>query len=171
MPRLALDLNKDEDRRQVEGVWRYAMGFVPGEPNQGLTAEIEGSPARLADYDDSSWEIRENVRAGLSSGFSFVWFRMTVTLPETIEGQPITGSTVIFETTVDDYGEVWVDGEIDIVNGGVAGWNRAQRVTITTNATPGAKHVIAVLAANGPLAKPMGGVWLRYAYLAFESRG
>ena len=171
MPRIALDLNREDDRKQVGGVWRYATGFVPGLPNQGLTAEIEGSPARLEDYDDSSWEVRENVREGLSSGFSFVWFRMTVTLPEAIDGQSIAGSTVIFETTVDDYGEVWVDGEIDLVNGAVAGWNRAQRVTVTSSAVPGASHVIAVLAANGPLARPIGSVWLRYAYLAFESRG
>jgi hypothetical protein len=36
---------------------------------------------------------------------------------------------------------------------------------------PGAKHVIACLVANGPLAEPMGGVFIRYATIAFESRG
>lgn len=171
MPRIALDLNEESDRKKIGVVWKYAMGYVPGEPNQGLVAEVEASPARLADYDDSAWEVRDNVRAGLSKGFSFVWYRTTVTFPETIDGRPIAGSTVIFETTVDDYGEVWVDGAIDLTTGAVAGWNRPQRVTLSTNAQPGEKHVIAVLAANGPLGKPGGTVWIRYAYLAFETTG
>ena len=38
MPRIALDLNRAEDRSQVKGEWRVAMGLVPGEPNEGLTA-------------------------------------------------------------------------------------------------------------------------------------
>ena len=38
-------------------------------------------------------------------------------------------------------------------------------------AVAGARHLIAVLVANGPLAVPRGGVFLRYATLAFESRG
>ena len=36
---------------------------------------------------------------------------------------------------------------------------------------PGTTHTIAVLAVNGPLAEPRGGVFLRSATLAFEIRG
>ncbi|MBI3326920.1 MAG: hypothetical protein HYZ81_09495, partial [Nitrospinae bacterium] len=57
MPRVALDLNKTEDRQKVKGQWRVGQGLVPGEPNEGLTAQIRGCSARLADYDDSSWEV------------------------------------------------------------------------------------------------------------------
>jgi hypothetical protein len=170
MRRVALDLNKERDRRQVKGIWRRAAGFVPGQPNQGLLAEIEGSPARLVDYDDSGWEQCENVGEGISTGFTFAWWRITVELPEAIDGSPITGATVLFETNIDDYGEVWVDGEIDRVTGTIAGWNRQQRVVVSAGAVPGARHVIACLAANGPLAKPLGGVFMRYATLAFEMR-
>ena len=49
MPRIALDLNKGDDRSKVKGQWRVATGLVPGEPNEGLTAQILGSAARLAD--------------------------------------------------------------------------------------------------------------------------
>ena len=57
MVRVNLDLEKKNDL-QVLGTtgWKIAMGLVPGEPNQGLVAEILGSPARLVDYDDSSWD-------------------------------------------------------------------------------------------------------------------
>jgi hypothetical protein len=170
MPRVALDLNKAEDRAKVKGVWRSALGYVPGEPNQGLQAETEGSPARLPDYDDSSWQVCDNLRLFISKGFTFGWWRIAVELPETLDGMPVAGSQVIFETNIDDYGEVWVDGEIDLREGTVAGWNRQQRVVISRSAEPGARHVIACLAANGPLGKPGGAIFIRYAALAFETR-
>lgn len=171
MPRVALDLNTEAGRAKVGGgVWRRALGLVPGEPNQGLVAELEASPARLADYDDSSWEVTDNVRDLVSKGFTFGWWRITIEIPDELDGMPLAGSSVYFETNVDNYGEVWVDGDIDLVNGVVVGFNAQQRVPIP-NAAPGTKHVIAVLAANGPFALPRGVIFLRYSTLAFETRG
>ncbi len=171
MPRIALDLNQETDRQKVNGIWRRALGLVPGEPNQGLVAELESSPARLADYDDSGWEVTDNVRDLVSTGFTFGWWRITVELPEEIDGQPIAGSNLLFETNIDNYGEIWVDGEIDVVSGTVVGFNAQQRVVVSPSAVPGAKHVIACLAANGPMALPRGVIFMRYATLAFETRG
>ena len=171
MPRMALYLNNEEDRRKVKGVWRRAPGLVPGQPNQGLVAELEASPARLPDYDDSGWEVCDNVRESLSKGFTFAWWRIAVELPETIDGAPISGANLLFETNVDNYGEIWVDGQIDLVQGVVVGFNSQQRVVVSPSATPGARHVIAVMAANGPLSMARGGIFLRYATLAFETRG
>ena len=170
MPRVALDLDKAEDRAKVKGVWRSALGYVPAEPNQGLVAELEGSPARLPDYDDSGWQVCDSLRRFVSRGFTFGWWRIAVELPETLDGMSIAGANVIFETNIDDYGEVWVDGQFDTTNGTVAGWNRQQRVVISPSAVPGTRHVIACLAANGPLGKPGGGIFIRYATLAFETR-
>lgn len=171
MPRFALDLNTEEDRRKVKGVWRRAPGLVPGEANQGLVAELEASPARLADYDDSDWQVCDNVRESLSKGFTFAWWRIAVELPEAIDGASIADSTLVFETNIDNYGEIWVDGQIDLTKGVVVGFNAQQRVVVSPSAVPGAKHVIACLAANGPFAQARGGIFLRYATLAFESRG
>ena len=171
MPRIALDLNKEEDRRKVNGVWKRALGFAPGEPDQGLVPERQGSPARLPDYNDSGWETCDNIRDVLSSGFTFAWWRFTAELPETVDGQSIAGSSIVFEANIDDYGEIWVDGQIDLANGAIQGWNRQQRVVVSASATPGARHVIACLAVNGPLGQPIGSVFFRYATLAFESRG
>jgi hypothetical protein len=171
MARVALDLNKEEDRRKVKGTWRSALGLVPGEANQGLTAELEASPARLPDYDDSSWQVCENVREPLSKGFTFGWWRIAIELPEEIDGMPVKGATVLFETNADNYGEIWVDGDIDLVKGVIAGFNSQQRVTVSQSANPGAKHVIACMAANGPFAQGRGGIYLRFATLAFEARG
>ena len=171
MPRMSLDLNKTEDRQKVKGQWRLGPGLVPGEPNEGLTAQLLASPARLANYDDSKWELCSNIRENRSRGFTFAWYRIAIALPERVDGIEVAGSRVLFETNVDNYGEIWVDGQIDRVMGVIVGNNAQQRVVVSSSAEPGAKHIIACLAANGPLAEPRGGIYLRYATLAFESSG
>ena len=55
MARVSLDL-EDPEELAVLGTtgWRIAPGLVPGEPNQGLVAELKDSPARLSDCRTSS---------------------------------------------------------------------------------------------------------------------
>jgi hypothetical protein len=171
MPRIVLDLNNPEDCRKVNGQWRVGHGLVPGEANEGLTAQLPSSPARLPDYDDSGWELCGNLRKSISKGFTFVWYRITVKIPERLQGVDVAGYRVWFETNVDNYGEVWIDGKIDRAAGVIAGINASQRVEVTNKAAPGDRHVIACLVANGPLAEPRGGVFMRYANLSFETAG
>ena len=64
-----------------------------------------------------------------------------------------------------------MDGEINRATGVIVGINAQHRVEIGTAAEPGVKHVIAVLVANGPLAEPRGGIFMRFATLAIESPG
>ncbi len=169
MPRIALDLNSDSGRATAGAEWRVAPGLVPGEDNEGLTARLLSTPARLADYDDSSWDVCPNVRQSLSEGFTFAWYRTVVTIPGQVDGNDVAGSRVFFETNFDNYGEIWVNGEIDRITGSIAGLNAQHRVEISGSAQPGERFVIACLALNGPLANPRGGIFLRYATLAFES--
>ncbi len=168
MPRIALDLNNAEDCQKVKGRWRIGRGLVPGQPNEGLTAQLLGSPARLPEYDDSGWELCPNIRQSISKGFTFAWYRITVELPEQLTGVELRDYRVFFETNVDNYGEVWIDGKLDRGSGAIVGINAQQRVEVSTKAQPGTRHVIACLVANGPLAEPRGGIFMRYATLAFE---
>jgi len=168
MGRLVINLNEPDGLAAVGGQWKFAPGYVPGEPNEGLVSQLAGSPARLPDYDDSSWEVCEDLDKSLTRGFSFIWYRLRFTFPETVGGEPVGKKRVQFETCVDDYGEIWLDGECDRDRATVQGFNRAQRVVVTEDAIPGEQHTIAILAANGPLAFPGGGVFVRYADLAFE---
>ena len=170
MPRAVIDLNSSGGLAAVKGQWKFAQGLVPGEPNEGLVSQLEGSPARLADYDDSGWEVCNDLGKWVSHGFSFVWYRINVTFPATVEGHPTAGVRVQFETCIDDYGELWIDGECDRHRGAVQGFNVPQRVLITDDVKPGERHSIALLAANGPMAAPGGAVFVRYANLAFEWR-
>ena len=170
MPRITLDLNQADDLNKVKGQWRLGPGLVPGEPNEGLKAQLSNTPARLPDYDDSRWEVCTNIRKSLSVGFTFAWYRTAIEIPAQVDGVAVADSRVFFETNVDNYGEVWIDGKIDRTAGVIAGINAQQRVELSPKAVPGAKHVIACLVANGPLAEPRGGIFMRYATLAFESR-
>ena len=171
MPRIELDLNKGDDQKKIKGQWRVGPGLVPGEPNEGLKAQLVNTPARLPDYDDSRWEVCTNIRQSLSVGFTFAWYRITLEIPAQVDGVALADSRVFFETNVDNYDEIWIDGKIDRTGGVIVGINAQQRVEVSAKAVPGAKHVIACLVANGPLAEPRGGIFMRYATLAFESRG
>jgi len=169
MPRVALDLNNAADRQKVKSEWKVGEGFVPGEPNEGLTARLLASPPREADFDDSGWSVCADIRESLSVGFTFAWYRTTVELPLEVNNMPVEGARLWFETNVDNYGEVWVNGQIDRSTGVIVGINAPQRIELSPGATPGSKYVIACLVANGPLAEPRGGIFIRLATLAFET--
>ncbi|MCS5669134.1 MAG: hypothetical protein NZ876_17305 [Dehalococcoidia bacterium] len=168
MPRVALDLNNAEDRQKVKGVWRVGEGFVPGKPNEGLTARLLACPPREATFDDSNWRACNDIRASLSEGFTFAWYRITIELPEQANGMPVEGARVWFETNIDNYGEIWINGQIDRNTGVIVGINAPQRIELSPSASPGKKYVIACLVANGPLAEPRGGIFMRFATLALE---
>ena len=95
----------------------------------------------------------------------FCWYRIKVTLPEEADGK-----TVHFVTTVDDYGEVWVDGQLPRrvgQSGGaiVAGFNVPNRVELR-DAKAGKTYQIAIFGINGPIsAAPGNWIFLRDAYL------
>lgn len=170
MPRAILNLQDPADLRLVQGRWRFAPGYIPGEPNEGFLSQATGSPARLPDYDDSGWEVRDDLTAWHSRGFTFAWYRLSATLPEMVAGRDIRSARLLFETCIDDYGEIWINGECDRERGAVQGFNVPQRVLITAEPRPGDKYTIALLAVNGPLGAPGGAVFVRYASLAFEWR-
>ena len=171
MPRATVYLGEASGQALVKGTWKYARGYVPGQPNEGLVEHSEGSPARLADYDDSAWETCHDLTERMSHGFSFMWYRIKVTMPEEVDGHPVRGVRVQFETCIDDYGEIWIDGECNRDRGVIQGFNVPQRVLLSDSATPRDQHTIALLAVNGPLGAPGGTVFCRYANLGFEWRG
>jgi gluconolactonase len=80
---------------------------------------------------------------------------------------------VVFQTALDDYAEVWVNGEISRFigqKGGsvVAGWNAANRLVIGRDVKPGQKIQLAVFGINGPISNPPTNfIWVREAKLEF----
>src|SRR5207245_4480901 len=108
-----------------------------------------------------------------SGRLAFNWYRIALTIPDCIGEFETTGSTVVFETVVDDYAEVWVDGRLPRVlgqTGGalIRGFNAPNRVVLTTDARPGQKIQLAIFGANGPLSDPPPNfIWIRSATLDF----
>jgi gluconolactonase len=136
--------------------------------------------AEAADYDDSGWRVLrpEETMARLANGrVCFNWYRTSVTLPERIGGTDVAGATVVFEVVIDDYAEVWVNGELPHALGDtggpvVGGFNSPNRVILTRDARPGDRFQIAVFGINGPIsASPPNYIWLRTATLELYAAG
>jgi gluconolactonase len=109
--------------------------------------------------------------------FSFVWYKVDVTIPATIGKLNTAGTTAVFEIVVDDYSEVWVNGKQmqgfgQSGNGVIAGYNTRNRIILTNNANAGDKFSIAILGINGPIGKiPENYIWVRNAVIDFYKDG
>ena len=94
-----------------------------------------------------------------------------MTIPERVGDTAATGCTVIFETVIDDYAEIWVNGSQPLAlgdSGGyvAGGFNAPNRVVLTEDARPGQRFAIAVFGMNGPVsAAPANYIWMRSATL------
>ena len=131
---------------------------------------------RLADFDDSAWRVLsppETLRRLSTGRVCFNWYRIAVTIPERVGDFDPTGSTVVFEVVIDDYAEMWVNGELPLTLGDtggpvVGGFNTPNRVVLTEDARPGQRFQIAVFGINGPIsAAPHNYIWMRTATLDF----
>lgn len=190
-PAALIDLATLEGVRLVQGEWRYRDTEIvevdfkapgpDGQPTGRPIKTYEVSPrAGGADFDDSAWEVLDPTQLSgrRSTGrVCFNWYRIRVTIPTSIEGFDPTGSTVMFETSVDDYAEVWVDGELPRAlgqSGGsvVHGWNAANRLIVGRRVHPGQKIQLAIFGMNGPISSPPTNfIWMRSAKLEFYPGG
>jgi len=186
-PDATIDLATDEGVRLVKGEWRYSdakiveVDFV----GPGADGQPTGKPVRTYDYtpyaggtnfDDSKWEViaPNTLSQRRSTGrICFNWYRIQLVVPERVGGIDSSGSTVVFETSVDDYAEIWADGELPRglgQSGGsvIKGWNAANRLIIGRNVRPGQKIQLAVFGMNGPISNPPTNyIYMRYARLDF----
>jgi hypothetical protein len=167
-----LSLLKKEDVDAVKGVWkRHPVEVHTGAKKNEIAPKAHGT------FDDSTWEAVEDpalMKKGFGPGkFSIYWCRINITIPEKVNGKDVAGSQVWFRTTVDDYGEVWVNGKIDSSfgksgRGAVSGFNTANEVKLTDNAKPGQTIQIAVFAINSPFGNPPGNtIFFRNADVKF----
>ena len=194
-PDAVVDLQADEGAALVGGQWRHSearvdeIDFValagPGAADPLGPGEVPNRTydvvphAQAVDFDDSGWErlAAADTMRRLSTGrVCFNWYRIDVTIPERVGSLDPTGSTVVFEVAIDDYAEVWVNGEMPLalgLTGGqvVAGFNAPNRVLLTRDARPGDRFQIAVFGINGPIsASPANYIWMRTATLDFYAR-
>jgi gluconolactonase len=190
-PDAVIDLATKQDVDLVKGEWRYSdtkiiqVDFKAAGPDKQPTGKsikaYDFTPhAGGADFDDSNWEKIDptTLDARRSTGrLCFNWYRINITVPASVNGFDLTGATAVFETSIDDYAEIWVDGEMSRAlgqSGGsvVKGWNAPNRLIINRSVQPGQKIQLAIFGANGPLSNPPTNyIYIREAKLEFYKGG
>jgi len=187
-PAASIDLATAEGVRMVQGQWRYSdtklieadfRGPGPdGQPTGAPVRTYDYTPhAGIAEFDDSAWETiaPTTLEQRRSTGrICFNWYRINITVPARIGSFYPTGSTAVFETSLDDYAEIWVDGELTRSlgqRGGsvISGWNAPNRLIIGRGVKPGQKIQLAVFGINGPISNPPTNfIFMRSAKLSFH---
>jgi hypothetical protein len=88
-----------------------AMPLYP--TGMGIKTNILHPQIGAADFNDGFTEIKPTeLESRQGTGLlSFVWYKVELTIPATIGKLNTTGTTAVFEITVDDYSEIWVNGK------------------------------------------------------------
>src|SRR5215203_4863226 len=187
-PGAMIDLATEDGLRSVKGEWRYSdtkiveVDFVGAGPDKQPT----GTPVKTydytphaggADFDDSKWDVIAPTTLDQRRGkgrLGFNWYRIKLTIPDRVGDVDLTGTTAVFETSLDDYAEIWVDGELSRSlgqSGGsvIAGWNADNHLVVGRNVKPGQQIQLAIFGINGPLSNPQTNfIYMQYAKLSFH---
>lgn len=182
-----IDLATADGVQLVKGQWRYSDTKIievdfkspgaDGQPTGEAVKTYDYSPhAGGVDFDDSKWQQLDpaTLNQRRSTGrLCFNWYRINITVPDQIRNFSPAGSTAVFETSLDDYAEIWVDGELTRTlgqSGGsvISGWNASNRLIIGRNVKPGQKIQLAIFGINGPISNPPTNyIWMRFAKVDF----
>jgi len=143
----------------------------------GYNAGYDISPhAGEAGFDDSKWPAIQAADLSARRGgghVSFQWFRSNLTIPAKVGDFDTAGARAVLTVLVDDYAEVWVNGQMPRRAGSpspatIQGFNMPNRVVLSDSVKAGDKFQIAVFGINGPISvAPPNTVWFRMAKLEF----
>jgi gluconolactonase len=144
-------------------------------PQYKTTYNIEPRAGDSA-FDDSAWPVIEakDLGARRSGGHvAFMWYRANLTIPAKIADFDPSGAVAVLTVLVDDYAEVWVNGQLPRRSGypspaTIQGLNMPNRVVLGTSVKAGDKFQLAIFGINGPISvAPANTVWFREAKLEF----
>ncbi|HSE89119.1 MAG TPA: SMP-30/gluconolactonase/LRE family protein [Candidatus Binatia bacterium] len=187
-PEALIDLGKKEGTQLVKGEWRYSDTRIievdfkapgaDGQPSNIQNKAYDFTPhAGGVEFDDSKWEVIDptTLDKRRSAGrLALNWYRIKITVPERIGNFNPTGSTIVLATSIDDYAEIWVDGELPRAagqSGGsvIKGWNAENRLIVGRGVKPGQTIQLAIFGINGPVSNPPTNyIYMRYARLEFH---
>jgi gluconolactonase len=128
------------------------------------------------DFDDSSWPAIEAKGLADRRGggkVSFLWYRTNLTVPTKIGSFETAGARMVLTAYVDDYAEVWVNGEMPRRAGvtspaTIQGFNIPNRVVLADSVKAGDKVEVAIFGINGPISvAPPNFVFFRQASIEF----
>jgi gluconolactonase len=151
----------------------------PALPNAmpGYKTSYDISPhAGVKGFDDSAWPTLEPKQLLDRRGggkVSFLWYRTNLTMPAKIGNFDTANAKAVLTAYVDDYAEVWVNGEMPRRVGitspaTIQGFNIPNRVVIADTVKAGDKVEIAIFGINGPISVvPPNFVFFRQASVEF----
>ncbi len=188
-PKRAIDLGTKDGAELVKGQWRYSDTKIievdfkaagpDGQPSTTPNKTYDITPqAGRADFDDSKWESIEPTTLDKRRDQRQARFQLVsnqnyrARAHRQLRSRP--ARRIVFTTSLDDYAEIWVDGELPRAagqSGGsvIKGWNAENRLIIGRGVKPGQKIQLAIFGINGPMSKPPTNyIWMRYAKLEFH---
>ena len=181
-PTRIVDLASNEGMAAFGGQWRNMdakIVEVPAMPNAGpawKTAYDLTPKAGDTNFDDSGWTKIEpkGLLDRRGGGHLFMtWYRSNLTIPAKAGDLDTAGARVVLSFTIDDYAEVWVNGQLPRAAGRpspatIQGFNMPNRVVLSESVKPGDKFQIAILGINGPISlAPPNPVFFREAKIEF----
>jgi gluconolactonase len=181
-PSRIVDLTTTEGMASVSGQWKNMdakIVEVPAMPNAGAawkTAYDLQPKAGEASFDDSSWATIEpkGLLERRGGGHLFMtWFRSNLTVPAKIGDFDTAGARAVLSIIIDDYAEVWVNGQMPRAIGRpspatIQGFNMPNRVVLSESVKAGDRFQIAILGINGPISlSPPNPVFFREAKIEF----
>jgi hypothetical protein len=182
VPVYVVDLMTPEGSAVFGAQWRtleakIVEGPAIADAMPGYKTSYDIQPhAGVLGFDDSSWPmIGAKGLADKRGGgkVSFLWYRANLTIPAKIGDFDTAGATTVLTIYVDDYAEVWVNGQVARRTGypspaTIQGFNIPNHVVLGDPVKPGDNFQIAVFAINGPISVvPMNFVWFREAKVEF----
>ena len=182
VPALFVDLMTAEGMAAFRAQWKTMEAKIvegPALPNAmpGFKTSYDINPhAGQSGFDDSSWPtIDPKGLADRRGGgkVSFLWFRTNLTIPAQIGKFDTAGAMAVLTAYVDDYAEVWINGQMPRRAGipspaTIQGFNMPNRVVLTDSVKAGDKFQIAIFGINGPISVvPPNFVFFREAKIEF----
>jgi gluconolactonase len=182
VPALFVDLMTADGMAAFRAQWKTMEAKIvegPALPNAmpGFKTSYDINPhAGESGFDDSSWPTIDpkgltDRRGG--GKVSFLWFRTNLTIPAQIGKFDTAGAMAVLTAYVDDYAEVWINGQMPRRAGipspaTIQGFNMPNRVVLTESVKAGDKFQIAIFGINGPISVvPPNFVFFREAKIEF----
>ena len=182
VPAHVVDLLTAEGMAAFSAQWKHIEAkIVEGPALQGAMPGYKTSydltpRAGEKGFDDSSWPTLEPKQLTDRRGggkVSFLWYRTNLTIPAKIGAFDTANAKAVLTAYVDDYAEVWVNGEMPRRAGitspaTIQGFNIPNRVVIADAVKAGDKIEIAIFGINGPISvAPPNFVFFRQASVEF----